>query len=327
MPRLSRLPPHCQPTDMALFGRIQGLRHQETAWLRPKQMLLRDPMLLNNKFRQQAHSPSHLSKLQFAPCSSPDMHLSTLILAGAATVVVAQTTTPSETSSAISGPASLPPPTSAGGSFILPRPTTTQSPCNSLYWEFSSNPKLIPPPVLGDWLAESTRKYFETYNPSTVTRQPQFGPPTDEQISKSCSARLAERTLTDLPESVATVYSSFTSEWSSFVATAKTQAKSIASVCSSSGETFEASLVLESVATELADCVSAWKLRYPGSTTSDLPSTTSGSQSTLATTTSGAGTASTSSTSSTVSTGGAAAKETGFAVAAIMAAAGVVGLL
>jgi hypothetical protein len=253
------------------------------------------------------------------------MHLSTLVLAGAAAVAVAQISTPSETSTATGSPTSVPP-SSSVGSFIFPRPTTTRSPCNSLYWEFSSNPKLIPPPVLGDWLAESTRKYFETYNPSTVTRRPQFEPPTDEQINEACSARLGERTLTDLPESVATVYSSFTSEWSSFVATAKTQAKSIASVCSSSGETFEASILLEIVATEQADCVSAWKLKYPGSTTSDLPSTTPGSQSNLTITTSSSGAAATSSTSSTFSTAGA-ARETGFAVAAVMAAAGVVGLL
>ena len=292
-------------------------------------MLLRGLIVVNKIFFSRLTHFLHLylPKLRFTRLSSPDMHLSTLVLVGAAAVAVAQTSTPSDTSTATGSPTSVLPSTSVGGSFIIPRPTTTQSPCNSLYWEFSSTPKLIPPPVLGDWLAESTRKYFETYNPSTVTRTPQYGPPTDEQINEACSARLAERTLTDLPESVATVYSSFTSEWSSFVATAKTQAKSIASVCSSAGQTFEASILLEIVATEQADCVSAWKLSYPGSTTSDLPSTTSGSQSTLTTTTaSGSGAAGTSSTSSTPSTAGA-ARETGFAVAAVMAAAGVVGLL
>ncbi|KAK4463633.1 hypothetical protein QBC42DRAFT_250347 [Cladorrhinum samala] len=232
------------------------------------------------------------------------MHLSTLILAGAAaaTVAVAQTTTPAETSSASSV-----------------SPTTTEGPCSSLYRDFLSKSELNPPSVLYSWLESSASRYKETHTVSTVTtvtRQPPVWPPTEEQISSSCSVRLAGQTLSgDLPESVATVYSSYTSEWSSFVAaTGKTQAQSIASVCSSSGETVLAGFVLINVATAMPDCISAWWLLH-----SDVISTSPGGP--QSTSTGGA-----TPTASTPATGGA-AKETGVAFAAVMAVAGVVGML
>ncbi|KAK4159993.1 hypothetical protein QBC43DRAFT_338634 [Cladorrhinum sp. PSN259] len=263
------------------------------------------------------------------------MHRKTLVLAGVATLAAAQDTSTVTVTGTENGFVS-PLPTS----YILPRPSRGPAePCISAYSSFFNHPELAIPSPLGDWLAESTKKYFETRATTATVSMPNYENPSEEDIDEFCSERLGERTLTDLPDDVATVYSSFTSQWSSFVATAKTEASSIASVCVDLGRKFEATHLMTAVATAQSECVSAWRVAYPATTTSGTvsgggpPATNSAPGLTTSVTTSttsssngsGAG-ANTSSTGTTASTGGA-TKETGFAVAAVVAVAGVVGLL
>ncbi|KAK4224817.1 hypothetical protein QBC38DRAFT_285842 [Podospora fimiseda] len=202
--------------------------------------------------------------------------------------------------------------------------TVTNSPCQQLYSQFFKHPELSVPDILGFYQGESTKKYFSTRIVTVTTKS--SNDITDEDLLEGCSRRIGDRTLTDLPDDVQTIYTSFTSQWSSFVATAKTEASSIASVCLSARQTFYGAHLLDAVATEVAECVSIRKLELGTSTSSDIG--TRGSFTTHPPSPSGPtpSASSTSSSSSSAVTGGA-ARETGYAVAAVVAVAGVVGLL
>ncbi|KAK4221412.1 hypothetical protein QBC38DRAFT_492100 [Podospora fimiseda] len=201
-------------------------------------------------------------------------------------------------------------------------------PCESKAFEFFKHTELQVPSELVDYLPKPT--------PTPSIDWTNIG---DEELNTICSDRVKLQTLTGLPAPLATVYSSFTSQRSAFALTAKTEASSIATLCLCEGSTALATKVLDVVLTSATDCWVDIRRAYP-STTRDcqVPSATpsaSGSGSIIPTTNSTTSSAtfasatlstSTSSTPTSIPTG-AAPKETGYAIAAVMAAAGVVGLL
>ncbi|KAK3984969.1 hypothetical protein QBC44DRAFT_165996 [Cladorrhinum sp. PSN332] len=264
------------------------------------------------------------------------MHLNNLVLVGGASLAAAQVTVTDivsvpPTSVALPTQTISVPATSAGSPTSVGSAVTTGSPCLQLYSEFFKHPELTVPAILGFYQAESTKKYFSTRIEAPTSRL--SFEPTDEEISSACARRLGDRTLTDLPEDVQTTYSSFTSQWSSFVATAKTEASSVATVCLDAGATGYAAHLLDAVATEVAECVANRRLVEPGPTTSPAPPTGTDSSFTTTTTTATSGAAGGTGAASSSSSGRGAAvtagapRETGYAVAAVVAVAGVVGLL